>query len=404
MKPSLSQAETYVACLTPGGTAAIATLAVRGPHAAEVLRDLFRPHSRAELPAEPAVGSIWLGKMSTGQGRPGLESSEAPAARRHDLADQVVLTVKARHPVPWLEIHCHGGAEVTRWLQETLELRGIQGCSWQEFERLTEPDPLRAAAVIALPRALTVRTAAILLDQYHGAFARAVEAVASACKRGAADEAGRLLKTLHDRADVGRHLVAPWRVVVAGATNVGKSSLVNALAGFQRCVVAATPGTTRDVVTTLIAVDGWPVELADTAGWREATDKLEAQGLGRAQAALAAADLCVWVLDASDQPAWPDLAREKTQFIINKTDLPPASDLNQAAGAVCVSARTGQGLDELCQKLATRLVPEPPLPGTAVPFTVRLSEKVEEAWNHCCTGRWADAVRTLASAEALCDP
>ena len=67
-------------------------------------------------------------------------------------------------------------------------------------------------------------------------------------------------------------------MVIAGAANVGKSSLVNALAGYQRSVVAATPGTTRDVVTALIAVDGWPVELADTAGWRTDADPLERKG------------------------------------------------------------------------------------------------------------------------------
>jgi tRNA modification GTPase len=68
--------------------------------------------------------------------------------------------------------------------------------------------------------------------------------------------------------DLGRHLTRPWRVVVAGAPNVGKSSLINALAGFTRTVVTAVPGTTRDVVATAAAIDGWPVELIDTAGLR----------------------------------------------------------------------------------------------------------------------------------------
>ena len=100
-------------------------------------------------------------------------------------------------------------------------------------------------------------------------------------------------------APLGRRLTAPWRVVVAGPPNVGKSSLVNALAGYQRSIVAPTPGTTRDVVTTRLAIDGWPVELADTAGVREATDALETQGVRLAREATAAADLCLWVLDAS---------------------------------------------------------------------------------------------------------
>ena len=83
-------------------------------------------------------------------------------------------------------------------------------------------------------------------------------------------------------------------MVVAGAPNVGKSSLVNALAGFQRSVVSEIAGTTRDVVSVQLAFDGWPVELTDTAGLREA-EGLEAEGVARANRALAEADLVLWV-------------------------------------------------------------------------------------------------------------
>ena len=68
-------------------------------------------------------------------------------------------------------------------------------------------------------------------------------------------------------------------VVLSGAPNVGKSSLINALVGYERAIVFAEPGTTRDVVTAGTAVDGWPIELADTAGLRESTDPLEAAGI-----------------------------------------------------------------------------------------------------------------------------
>ena len=71
----------------------------------------------------------------------------------------------------------------------------------------------------------------------------------------------------------------PWRVVVFGAPNVGKSSLINALAGYERAIVSPTPGTTRDVVTVTTAIDGWPVQLSDTAGFRETQDELESAGI-----------------------------------------------------------------------------------------------------------------------------
>src|SRR5439155_711085 len=114
----------------------------------------------------------------------------------------------------------------------------------------------------------------------------------------------RILKELKSRTRLGRHLTNPWRVVVAGAPNVGKSSLVNALAGYARCVVSPTPGTTRDVVSTLIAVDGWPIELLDTAGLRLPGENLEQQGIALARAAVESADLCLWVIDASASPIW----------------------------------------------------------------------------------------------------
>jgi tRNA modification GTPase len=300
-----------------------------------------------------------------------------------DVVDEAVLTVKAVQPVPWVEVHCHGGREVVRLLQDALTAQDIRACSWQEFESLTEPDPLRVAAGHALANALTVRTAAILLDQYQGALGKAFEAIRIALERGETAKASWLLANLHRQANVGRHLVTPWRVVVAGAANVGKSSLVNALAGHQRCVVAPTPGTTRDVVTTIIAVDGWPVELADTAGLRESGADLEEQGMDRARRAAAAADLCLWVVDASHPPVWPNEATDRLRLIINKVDLPSVWDLDQSPDAIRVSARTGQGLDVLCHALAQWLVPEPPEAGAAVPFTPRLCDQVEEALRHC---------------------
>jgi tRNA modification GTPase len=380
MNSPLSESETYVACLTPGGTGAIATLGVRGPRAWQTIQELFHPHSQAQrLPGEPVLGSIWLGQMGV------------------DLTDQVVLTAKAAQPIPWLEIHCHGGREVIRLLQQSLEARGVRACSWQQLACLTETDATRAAAVTALANALTVRTAAILLDQYQGAFGRAIETIVTAWDEGRPEKAGQLLRGLYRQANLGRHLLTPWRVVVAGAPNVGKSSLVNALAGFQRCVVAATPGTTRDVVTTRIAIDGWPVELADTAGLREADELLEEHGIGRAREAVTEADLCLWVLDASAPPVWPNLPSDRLRLVVNKVDLPTTWNLDRAQNAIHMSARTGEGLEELCAMLSQGLVADPPPQGSAVPFTPWLCDRVEEAWELQVAARWDQARQALNS-------
>src|SRR5262249_7833753 len=163
-----------------------------------------------------------------------------------------------------LELHCHGGIEIVRMLLDVFAERDVRVCSWQNWE---PSNPLRNLAQAALVQATTVRTAAILLDQFLGAFSQALEVIIANLENDETSQGMRRLKELAWRIPLGRHLIQPWQVVIAGAPNVGKSSLVNALAGFQRSVVASTPGTTRDVVTTLLAIDGWPVELADTAGW-----------------------------------------------------------------------------------------------------------------------------------------
>lgn len=353
-----STSPTWVARLTPSGTAAIATLALRGPRAWEIAKLLFQPI----LTDQPfATDVVRLGHFG-----------EA-------VADEVVLTVRRLEPEPWLELHCHGGREMVRALLEAIAQHGAELCTWDELERRTASDPLRALAASALSRATTQRTAGILLDQYNGAFTSAVSEILTALQRGDSANAAVHLEALVRHADLGRHLTTPWRVVVAGAPNVGKSSLVNALAGYQRSVVSSTPGTTRDVVTATIAVGGWPVEIADTAGLRSDFGTLEGEGIAQALDAVRDADLCLWVLDASEEPVWPTVDRTRIRFVVNKTDLPSAWDLSLSADAVRVSAHTGAGIGELCAFLATWLVPHAIDPGIALPFTPLLADRVEEA-------------------------
>jgi tRNA modification GTPase len=349
---------TFLACLTPPGTAAIATFALRGPAAWTLVRSL----AQRDLPLEPEAGRFWL----TGLGD----------ASRGEV-DEVVVIVKRAGPEPWLELHCHGGREVLRLLEELFVVRGAEVCSWQQLERITS-DSLQAIALEALTGALTTRTAAIALDQFNGAFARAVQAIQNALQGGDLASADLHLGELERNAPVGRHLTTPWRVVIAGAANVGKSSLVNALAGYQRSLVSATPGTTRDVVTTLLAVDGWPIEVADTAGWRATDLTVEQEGLARARAVLAGADLTLWMVDAGSPPVWPDVNLETVRYVVNKVDLPQTWPVLEIQGSH-VSALTGAGVPELCQALASLLVPSVPPPGAAVPFTDALAQAVTDA-------------------------
>jgi tRNA modification GTPase len=355
---------TFAACLTPDGTGAIATIAVRGPTALEVVEQLFRG-TRDLKP-----GAVHFGKFGV------------------ELADEVVLRVKQAVPLPWVELHCHGGRAVVGMILETLRQQGIVTCAWQEFVRQTTERPLQAEAALLLATAPTTRTAAILLDQYQGSCERALAELRTALHRNELESAGRWLAELAGRAVLGRHLTTPWRVVVAGAPNVGKSSLVNALAGYRRSIVSPLPGTTRDLVSVQIALDGWPVELCDTAGLRAEASALEGQGIRLAEDAVAAADLCLWVLDgAATVPTvvpLPDLsfrAGTKTLVLLNKIDQPAGWVRECEPTALRVSAQSGAGLGELCEAIARRLVPEPPPVGAAVPFTPALCDGITAAWD-----------------------
>ena len=111
--------------------------------------------------------------------------------------------------------------------------------------------------------------------------------------------AAKIVDQILEYRDVGLHLTMPWRVVIAGPPNVGKSSLMNAIAGYQRAIVSPLPGTTRDVVTITTAINGWPVQIADTAGLRDTVDELESAGIALAGAVVEQADLVIVVSDAS---------------------------------------------------------------------------------------------------------
>jgi tRNA modification GTPase len=133
---------------------------------------------------------------------------------------------------------------------------------------------------------------------------------------------------------------------IMGAPNVGKSSLMNALARRDIAIVSALPGTTRDALETRIDLGGIPVTLIDTAGLRETTDPIEAEGVRRARARAASADLVLHLVDARD-PDGEAIAGELR--IANKIDLAVAP-----AGLPGISVRSGQGMDQLETLLAAR--------------------------------------------------
>lgn len=373
--------------LTPPGRGAIATIGVRGAGSIAAVTSCFTPASGQPL-GDAAQGRVAFGRF------------QLPSGAAEEL---VVGLVSADE----IEVHCHGGMAAAEAILAALEAAGCRQETWRERITAGEADPIAAAALFALAEARTERTAAILLDQYHGALRRELEQIRDLIPSDSRQALARL-QLLLSRADLGRHLTRSWRVVLTGAPNVGKSSLINALLGYQRAIVFDQPGTTRDVLTATTAIDGWPVELSDTAGLRAGGDAIEVEGVTRALAQVAAADLVIEVLDATAAQERPGYRGQMTEdrrqrdvlVVHNKCDLGLPLDDGRPPG-IYVSAKTGQGMDNLIRAIAERLAPNPPPRGAAVPFTESQLSALASGQRHLNRG---DAQAASSQIESLIVP
>jgi tRNA modification GTPase len=298
-----------------------------------------------------------------------------------------------------VEIQCHGGPAAVSLVVEAMEAAGAVRRPPEQWQARRAASPLRGQADVDLVQVETTRAALVLLDQSAGALDEALIRLAD---RIASDpkEAAEGLEAVLRRGGLGTRLASGWRVVLAGRPNVGKSRLLNAMAGYGRAIVSPTPGTTRDVVTVRTAIDGWPVELADTAGLRLTDDPIESGGVALARSRQLGADLVLLVLDRSEPLTEADrslLAGRPTSLVVcNKADLSAAWDPDESWGGVAVvSADRGDGLDRLLDRIAGRLVPDPPPRGAAVPFRAEHLRLLSRAQRLLMGGRAEAARRAL---------
>jgi tRNA modification GTPase len=307
-------------------------------------------------------------------------------SRQRDAAiDQVVATL---FPAPHsytgetvVELSAHGSPVV---------LRAIVGAAVARGARLAEPgeftlraflngriDLTQAEAVNDLIDAATPLQARAAFDQLDGTLTRAIAGIDASLfdliarleasvdfpeegyhfvEAGAMAESidGLLAATaaLLDGARRGRLIREGLQVAITGEPNVGKSSVFNALAGASRAIVTDVPGTTRDLVTEAIEIEGLRVTLVDTAGLREGVDAVEREGVARARQAMTVADLVLRVEDASRPRSRQDVWQCKVLYVANKNDLAPAWHDERA---VSVSAVTGEGIDELRRAIVAAL-------------------------------------------------
>lgn len=371
--------DTIAAIATPPGMGGIGIVRLSGHEAKRLLSRIFLPMSSHFENFRP--WTLHRGRV---------------VDRNGDILDDV-LAVCMPGPRTFTgedvaEIHCHGGPTILRAVLETLLYLGARLAQRGEFSRrallngrmdLTQAEAV--AEMIAAPTREALRLSAARLDGLLGRHVAELRQKLENLRMALCvavdfpeDEVECLspqafTKVIHDVVAAVEGLLHGYRrsrcwregalVVLGGAVNVGKSSLMNALLGRNRALVTDIPGTTRDFLEEFLDLDGLPVRLTDTAGLRQSGDHVEQLGMARSRERMEAADVLLLVLDGSQGPyAVNALDREgltllrrgtpPVLLVWNKADCVPQPHippewLQAAAGCCIVSALQGQGLEAL---------------------------------------------------------
>ena len=397
-------AEVIAAIATGTAPCAIGILRLSGDGCAEVAGRCFALKSGQPLTAAPNRRLV-MGTLFDAQGR---------------VIDQA-LAVYTRAPHTYtgedtVELQCHGSPAVLRAGLDALFRAGARQARAGEFTRRAflngQMDLTGAEAVVDLIDAETADAAANAAAQVGGALFRRLDPIyqnlTDLCShyhavldypdedipdfrladfRTTLEQDLAVLRRLDESCERGRILKNGVRVALLGRPNVGKSSLLNALAGFDRVIVTPIPGTTRDTVEERISLGGLPVRLIDTAGIRDAGDIVEALGVDRSLAAAKQADLALLLADAAQPLTDEDLraieaakAARHAAAVLSKSDLPAVlspEDLPFET-VLSVSAVTGEGLDALSDYIRGLFASDRPCDGSIL-TNARQQEAVRRA-------------------------
>ena len=357
--------DTIVAIATPPGSGGIGVLRVSGPLAAKIAQALA-----GELPSP----------------------RRARLASLHDehgaLIDRALLLYfEAPHSFTGehvLEIHAHGAPVVLDALRRRVCALGARAARAGEFSERAflngKLDLVQAEAIADLIASKSQAQARAASRSLQGEFSTRVQALLHAlievraqieaaidfpeeeidflsdpALRSRLDGVCEQMHSLLDQARRGVRLTDGLHVAIVGRPNVGKSSLLNALAADERAIVAEIPGTTRDVLREEVRIDEVTLTLADTAGLRESMEPIESEGIRRARAELVRADVALLVTEAADMEVDLALLQEvppsvSRLIVINKIDLQdarPSRGTRAGIEMIALSARTGAGLDLL---------------------------------------------------------
>jgi tRNA modification GTPase len=366
--------DTIYALASASGRAGVAVIRLSGPQAMAALRRLA-----GELP--PARRAV-------------LRSLRDPRSGA-ELDRGLVLAFPAPHSFTgedMVELHVHGGRALVRAVLEAVaDCEGLRPAEPGEFTRRAfehgKMDLTAAEGLADLVNAETEAQRRQALRQLRGDLGELYEGwrrqLMTALARIEAhidfpDEDLPPILVEQTRgtlsamiAEIAAHLQDERRgqrlrdglsVAILGPPNVGKSSLLNALAGRPAAIVSAQAGTTRDVIEVRLDLGGYALTLSDTAGLREAGDAVEREGVRRARASAAASDYKILMVDArvypNIDPEVAELVDADTLFVVNKCDLVSVEGVTAMAGrpALAVSALTGLGIDELLKALTDAVV------------------------------------------------
>ena len=402
----MSVSETIAAISTPPGEGAIALVRISGENAIEIADKIFRGK---ESPSQFVSRVQHLGEIFS--------------AENH-LIDQAVLSVH-RAPASYtgedlVEISCHGGTLVSAKVLEACLRAGARAARPGEFTERAflngKMDLTQAEAVMDLIRArtdLALRSANEQLEGRLGDQIRKIrdQLIALLAQINASidfpeegiepdenetlcarlDTTQNEIAALLATADQGRVLREGVRVVIYGATNAGKSSLLNCLLGYDRVIVSDTHGTTRDTIEETVNLEGVPIRLLDTAGLRASESELELEGITRTQKSLELADLRLHIADRNAPKPMHfngSVSDPDEIVVLNKRDLPEDTDWKESP-ALRISCATGEGLPQLKQEILVRIRQQNLRPESAIAINTRHRDCLRGALESCDRARGA---------------
>ena len=412
-----SQQDTIVAIATPPGPGAIGVLRLSGPGAVRLAERCFRPLGHKGLRDRPPRTLVYGSLLD----RDGV------------VIDQALCTVSyGPHSYTGedtAEFQCHGAPQVLSLGLEALCALGARLAGPGEFTRRAflngKLDLAQAEAVGDLLEATSREGVRQAAGQLAGALSRRIGEIYSALvdvmahfhavldypdedldpftREGLSatlTEQEGVLDALLSTCRRGRQLARGIPCALVGQPNVGKSSLLNALAGFERAIVTDIPGTTRDTVEANVELGGLPLRLIDTAGLRDSDDPVERMGVERSRAAMEQAELILVLWDSSARVTGEEVALLEravelapTILVWTKGDLPtapiPVLELPEGLRVVELSARTGEGLDRLEEAVAALFPRE-----SGTPYGQMLTNQRQEE----ATGRARAAVHRAREA------